>query len=211
MASRSVFVHRSCVLFAVITAAVGLGIGLAACSGTSTSTKPIETAVSASGGQAVETNAPGDIPDNQAFVRYTGAGFTLSIPEGWTRTDTQSPAGVVFSDKYNRITITSGAMAAAPTVASARTDELPAIAAATQGYKAGSISAVKRSAGDAVLITYKGLSPVNTVTGKVTNQDVERYEFWHAGQELVVTLAAPVGSDNVDPWRKVTDSIRWTS
>jgi hypothetical protein len=38
---------------------------------------------------------------------------------------------------------------------------------------------------------------------------VERYEFWRAGHEVVLTLSAPVGSDNVDPWRKVTDSFAW--
>ncbi|MDT4904221.1 MAG: hypothetical protein QOH52_2237, partial [Pseudonocardiales bacterium] len=41
-------------------------------------------------------------------------------------------------------------------------------------------------------------------------QAVERYEFWKNGNEVVLTLAAPVGADNVDPWRKVTDSFAWT-
>jgi hypothetical protein len=61
-----------------------------------------------------------------------------------------------------------------------------------------------------VLINYRAQSPVNPVTGKVANEAVERYEYWHAGREVVLTLAAPVGSDNVDPWRKVTDSFAWT-
>jgi hypothetical protein len=26
---------------------------------------------------------------------------------------------------------------------------------------------------------------------------------------VTLTLSAPVGSDNVDPWRTVTDSFRW--
>ena len=66
-----------------------------------------------------------------------------------------------------------------------------------------------RTAGTAVLITYHALSAVNPVTGKVANEAVERYEFWRNGREVVLTLAAPVGSDNVDPWRKVTDSFTW--
>ncbi|MDT4921763.1 MAG: hypothetical protein QOI15_2665, partial [Pseudonocardiales bacterium] len=64
--------------------------------------------------------------------------------------------------------------------------------------------------GTAVLVTYQDLSPVNPVTGKVTRRAVERYEFWRSGREVVLTLAAPVGSDNVDPWRKVTDGFAWT-
>ena len=55
--------------------------------------------------QAAEANPPGDIPDNQAFVLYTAAdhSFTMKYPEGWARTD--SGAGVVFSDKFNSITV----------------------------------------------------------------------------------------------------------
>lgn len=161
-----------------------------------------------SSSQQVEVNPPGDIPDNQAFVPDSGKGFTVSVPEGWART--QQPSAVVFQDKYNSITITSNIAAAAPTVASARRSELPAIQAAAKGYTAGAITSVQRKAGGAVLITYHALSWVNPVTGKVANEAVERYEFWRAGREVVLTLSAPVGSDNVDPWRKVTDSFIWT-
>ena len=38
---------------------------------------------------------------------------------------------------------------------------------------------------------------------------VERYEFWRGGTEAVVTLSGAAGSDNVDPWRLVTDSFTW--
>jgi hypothetical protein len=45
----------------------------------------------------------------------------------------------------------------------------------------------------------------------VVRDDVERYEFWRGDHEVVLTLSAPHGADNVDPWRTVTDSFRWTS
>jgi hypothetical protein len=48
------------------------------------------------------------------------------------------------------------------------------------------------------------------VTGKVFREDVYRYMFFHAGTELDVVLSGPTGSDNVDPWRIVTDSVAWT-
>jgi hypothetical protein len=38
---------------------------------------------------------------------------------------------------------------------------------------------------------------------------VERYVFWNAGSEATLTLAGPRGADNVDPWRTVSDSLRW--
>lgn len=156
----------------------------------------------------METNPPGDIPDNQAFVPYTGAGFTVTIPEGWARSSTGSY--VVFSDKYNSITVTSAPAAHAPTPASIRTNDLPKIKAASKGYAPGTVTTVHRKAGTAVLATYHAYSPVNPVTGKVAEEAVERYTFWRAGKSVTLTLAAPVGSDNVDPWRKVTDSFTWT-
>ncbi len=156
----------------------------------------------------MELNPAGDIPDNQAFVTYHGTGFTVTTPEGWARSSAGSAA--VFSDKYNSITISQGAAAQAPTVASAQAQDVPAIKAASPGFAPGAVSTVQRKAGTAVLITYHALSQVNPVTGKVANEAVERYTFWKAGTSVTLTLAAPVGSDNVDPWRAVTDSFTWT-
>lgn len=173
-----------------------------------TATATTATSPTTASSQQVEINPPGDIPDNQAFVPSAGKGFVVTVPEGWARTARANE--VIFSDKYNSITITSASSAAAPTPASAASREVPTIKAAAQAFTPGSISQVHRTAGTALLINYRALSPVNPVTGKVANEAVERYEFWRAGREVVLTLAAPVGSDNVDPWRAVTNSFRWT-
>jgi hypothetical protein len=45
----------------------------------------------------------GDIPDNQIFITYKGAGYTIKVPEGWTRSG--SGTTVVFRDKDNSIAI----------------------------------------------------------------------------------------------------------
>src|SRR4051812_32239611 len=57
---------------------------------------------------APEVSPPGDIPDNQAYVRYSppGAGFSVKVPEGWSRT--QNGGAVVFTDKLNSIRIEHG-------------------------------------------------------------------------------------------------------
>jgi hypothetical protein len=68
---------------------------------------------------------------------------------------------------------------------------------------------VTRKAGPAVLVTYQADSPPDPVTGKVVRDDVERYEFWRNGTEVALTLAGSAGSDNVDPWKIVTDSFAW--
>jgi hypothetical protein len=155
----------------------------------------------------IESNPPGDIPDNQAYVPYSGQGYTVSVPEGWARTTV--PSGVAFTDKYNSVTVTETRVSSAPTVESARATEVPAIQSSANGFVLNAITVMQRKAGQSVVITYHAYSPVNPVTGKVANEDVQRYEFWRSGLEVVLTLAAPVGSDNVDPWRKITDSLVW--
>jgi hypothetical protein len=87
--------------------------------------------------------------------------------------------------------------------------DLPAIAATTPGLVAGDVAPVTRAAGPAVLITYRAPSAPDPVTGRSVQDAVERYVFWHAGQQVMLTLSGPVGADNVDPWRMVTDSLRW--
>ena len=49
------------------------------------------------------------------------------------------------------------------------------------------------------------------MTGKPRTDAVERYVFFHNGQDVILTLRGPKGADNVDPWRLVTDSLRWTA
>jgi hypothetical protein len=156
-----------------------------------------------------EANPAGDIPDNQAFVavRDAAAGYTVSVPEGWSQT--ADAGAVVFSDKYNVVRILTRTVSSPPTVGSVTRTELPAVAATAPGYAPGSVSTVGRKAGQAVLATYRANSATNPVTGKYAVEAVERYVFYRAGREVILTLAAPVGSDNVDPWRRVTDSFGW--
>ena len=194
---------------------------IAGCAGTASSPPPslgsssaatgaLSSGAASSAAGLSETNPAGDIPDNQAFVDFSplDGGYAVKIPEGWARTD--SAAGTVFTDKFNTITIQAAPAASAPTVASVQAVEVPQIQATVQGFQPGSVTAADRAAGTAVLITYQADSPPSPVTGKVAALAVERYEFWKSGTGVTLTLSAPVGSDNVDPWRTVTDSFRWT-
>src|SRR5206468_908541 len=97
----------------------------------------------------------------------------------------------------------------APTVESAKSTELPQIVGRATCFEARNVTTVPRRAGPAVLIAYRADAPPDPVTGKVVRDDVERYEFWRNGTEAVITLSGAVGSDNVDPWRIVTDSFSW--
>ncbi|MFE2164363.1 hypothetical protein ACFXB3_04745 [Streptomyces sp. NPDC059447] len=157
-----------------------------------------------------ETNPAGDIPDNQAYITYgSGPGaFTLKVPEGWARTEAAN-GDVTFTDKLNRITMHTAAAAAPATAQSVNASVVPALRGQVPGFSAGKTSTVTRPAGRAVLYTYRGNGPADPVTGKTVRDSFERYAFFHAGHETILTLSGPVGADNVDPWHTVTDSLRW--
>jgi hypothetical protein len=162
-----------------------------------------------SGQQGEAATGGGDIPDSQAYVEYAppDGPYTLKVPEGWARTE--QTGTVTFTDKLNRVQVSTLPEAAAPTVDSVRARELPAIQAAAKGFRSASVTAVSRSGGAAVLVAYETDSPPDPVTGKVVRDTVQRFEFWRNGTEAVLVLTSPVGADNTDPWRTVSDSYRW--
>jgi hypothetical protein len=165
-------------------AAATLLLAVAGCGGSSPSgggAKPVDP-------NGAEVNPAGDIPDNQAFVAYSpsGAGFSVKVPEGWSRIE--RGGAVVFTDKLNSI----------------RSEWGPA-----GGKPSG--RPVQRRAGTAYLTRSLVKSTPDAVTGRTSTQAVERYVFVHKGKQVVLTLSGAKGADNVDPWRIVTDSLRWTS
>jgi hypothetical protein len=193
---------------ALAAGAVIVAIGAAGCGGSSSSSsgqasKPVNPTTA-------EVNPAGDIPDNQAFVAYAppGAGFTVKVPEGWSRS--ASGRAVTFSDKLNAIRIESAPATAPLTVQDARRTALPALASSVDGFRPGTVSTVDRKAGSAVRMTYQAAAKRNPVTGKAGKDAVERYVFFHNGKQAILTLSGPKGADNVDPWRIVTDSVTWS-
>jgi hypothetical protein len=111
---------RSTMLAALVGGAVGVTV-LSACGGTTNPAAGSSASQPASPTQPVaESNPPGGIPDNQAFVIYTAADrwYTVKYPEGWERTD--SGPDVMFSDKFNSMTLAPRAGFYQPTEAFAR-------------------------------------------------------------------------------------------
>ena len=197
----------------VLGAALVAGCAGAGTSGSASSPGSASTAgVVSSQGQApgpTESNPAGDIPDTQAYVAFqpAGAGFTVKVPEGWART--LSAAGAGFTDKLNRIEIAWSTATGAPTPESVNAQVVPALSGQVPKFALGKVTTVTRHAGQAVLLTYQGDSAPDPVTGKVVRDAFERYAFYDKGREVDLTLSGPVGADNVDPWRTVTDSFGW--
>ena len=196
---------------AVLAGAATLALGIAGCGSSTTPTASNGTGqAKAVNPNTAEVNPAGDIPDNQAFVAYSppGSGYVVKVPEGWAR---RTSGGVTsFTDKLNRVQLQTRPAQVALTARDARSTELPKLAKQVAGFKATGVSTVTRKAGPAVRITYQAGSPADPVTGRSHTDAVERYFFFHHGTDVVLTLSGPKGADNVDPWKIVTDSLRYT-
>jgi hypothetical protein len=156
----------------------------------------------------VESNPPGDIPDNLAFVRYTNpaGGYSFTHPEGWART--VSGTRVRFTDKLNGVTVESLTATRAPTPSSARTDDVARLKGSVPAFQLRSVSSVHLPAGRGVHLVFRRNSAPDSVTGKVYRDDVEEYDVFGHGRLVRMDLYGPVGADNVDAYRTMSQSLR---
>jgi hypothetical protein len=169
---------------------------------------PVSGAAPAPPGAApVENNPPGDIPDNVAYVAYRNAAghYGFSHPEGWARTE--HGVAVTFTDKLNGISATSVPASTAPTVSSAKATDVPKLASSQGAFQLISVTPAQLPAGQGVLIVYRRNSAPDPVTGKVFRDEVQRYEIFGAGHLVDLEMYGAVGSDNVDPFRKISQSL----
>jgi hypothetical protein len=204
-----------------VGALIALATGLAGCGGSKSSAPPPPTAAapppppppttttsqSGPGALQAEANsaAAGDIPDNQVFLvfRNGAAHYSIKYPEGWAQ---QGSGGkVTFRDKNNiaRIVVAPGAAA---TAASLRKD-----VAGLRGVRVQSAPQTMTISGrPAVKAVYSTESAQNGVTGKRVKLVVDRYYLWRGGRRAVVDLGTPEGVDNVDAYRLMIESFRWS-
>src|SRR3954462_15444766 len=112
--------------------------------------KPSSSSSSSGGANALSAEAKsaatGDIPDNQNFLTFKGAGFSMCYPEGWAQTG--SGGNVSFRDKNNivHVVVARGAQPTATSVAA----EIAKQKARTHSLKAGVPRAVALPAGKSV-------------------------------------------------------------
>ena len=156
----------------------------------------------------VENNPPGDIPDNLAFIRYANklGGYSFTHPEGWARTG--HGVQVRFTDKLNGVTAESAPAAQAPTVSTAKASEVPRLRASVPAFQLRDINAVTLPAGRGVHIVFRRNSDPDPVTGKVFRDEVEEYAVFSHGRLIRIDLYGPVGADNVDAYRTMSQSLK---
>jgi hypothetical protein len=133
----------------------------------------------------------------------------VKVPEGWARQASRST--VTFTGNLNSVAVQSMTANKAPTVAQVRKTVVPQLQRTTPGFRLVAVNTLRRPAGTAVHVVYQSSSKANAVTGKRSQQTAERYLFFHNGREVVLTLTGPKGADNVDPWRTVSSSLRWSA
>jgi hypothetical protein len=219
-------------LLAAILAALALGALAAGCgsssSSTSTSTsaaatQPTESAeapapapAEAGGGEGggkeavpseAESLATGDIPDNQVFLLFTNkpTGYAVRYPEGWARTGNGND--VTFREKGNviHIVVHKGAMPSEVTA----TKGVEELHKSDPTVKPKAPERIELNGQPAVKIEYSRQSSPDPVTGKSVPLIVDRYEIGKGGKVAVIDLATPVGVDNVDAYRMISESFKW--
>src|SRR3954453_16127477 len=170
----------------LVSALAAAGLAAAGCGSSSSSSSSSQ----APKRNAPEPSPPGDIPDNQAYVRYAppGAGYSVKVPEGWSRTS--AGGAVSFTDKLNTTRLEKPAASGTPTVSRARATEGPRLRA-QPGYQPGTVTAVQPPGQGGGRITYLARSRADPVTGKARLDAVERYLFAKGGREAVLTLSGP--------------------
>lgn len=209
---------RKLISLVSVVAAVGLLAAGCGSGGSSTSTaannstpsegRPSEGQEAGSGVPSeAESAATGDIPDNQTFLLFRDpkAGYSIRYPEGWARKGSGSE--VTFQEKANVIHLSVG-KGAPPTEASA-VSGVESLQKSDSTVHAQVPERLTIAGEPVVKITYSRLSAPDPVTGKRLPLVIDRYEYGSGGKVAVLDLATPVGVDNVDAYRMISESFKW--
>jgi hypothetical protein len=175
---------------------------------TAVAAKPSCGSSTPSAASEAAATATGDIPDNQQFLTFKNpsGGYVISYPEGWARSGKGS--NVTFQDKSNTIAI-KVAGGSQPTPASVGA-QLKQEAASDPCLHAGTPQATTAGPNRVVKVTYTTQGQQSAVTGKTLKVTVDRYVYYKGGKVATVDLGTPVGVDNVDAYRMISESFRWS-
>ena len=177
--------------------AVALAALVTGCSHGSGQSGSSATAAPSAAADANQPNSAGDIPDTQAFVRYEGTGWSVLVPEGWART--QAGSAVTFAWNSDGEAIVTSPRGDAPTEVRGRFG-----ATGTGTPRVATVGGQS-----ATVFTFVSRSKPDPVTGKTLTLENQVFLFARGGRRAMLVLWAPKGADNVDQWKKISESFRW--
>ncbi len=152
----------------------------------------------------------GDVPDNAIFLTFKGgaapAAFSIQYVQGWQVAN--QPDGVIIRDKDSSETVAIVPPQADVPGYVAATD-LPALRALA-GFKLIKQDSVKVGSTRYVHLSYHLPAPPDPVTGKQVPSTVDRYYVPGPNGLAIVSLSTPDGVDNVDAFRQMIESFKWS-
>jgi hypothetical protein len=144
------------------------------------------------------------------FITYrsTTGGYALEVPEGWARS--VHGGDVKFTDKFDGVQVTLSKSAIPPTVSSVQREQVPALRHQGRAVKIQGVATKPMPHGNsAICLTCTSNSDPDPVTGKQVRRDETTCYYYHQGRLAALTLWAPTGADNVDQWKRISESFRW--
>ncbi len=150
----------------------------------------------------------GDVPDNAVFVTHTNQahGFSVQYVEGWQVSPTADGVEIRDKDSSEVIRVVSAPSDVAAYVSGT---DLPALGA-EPGFRLLKQDTVPVNGQALIHLSYEILSPPDPVTGKQVPSVADRYYVPGPRGLAIVSLATPKGVDNVDAFRQMIESLRWT-
>jgi hypothetical protein len=186
---------------------VGLALGVAVAGSAAACGSSEGSAEGPPGAVPVESNPPGDIPDDVAFVPYTNAaaGYSFTHPEGWA--EQEAGSAVTFTDKLNGVSADTEQLPTALDEATVRAQEVPRLTAGEEVFELVSVTTDTLPAGPEVVVVYRRNSPPDPVTGRRVRDEVEEHLVSNGTSSVRLALFGPEGADNVDAYRTISQSL----
>jgi hypothetical protein len=158
-----------------------------------------------------ENSPSGDIPDTATFLAYHAKNYSLQYVEGWGQEQLPND-GIRIADKDSFVMVTLQSLPPPGSL----TDYANGAGAAQSAkefeqFVRSGVQALDLHAGHSALLTFKGLSAADPVTGKRVLLDVDRYYIVGLKYLAVLTEATPSGVDNVDAFLQIAKSFTWSA
>jgi hypothetical protein len=197
------------VAFMVVTGLIGCNKKNASSSNSTSSSAQQVSGNSQEKPVTPEKNPPGDIPDNQIFVTYISSqgGYELEVPEGWARTE--NGRDVTFIYKLDGVSVSTTNTTQQPTSNDIRNNQAEQIKKTGGAVVINSIKDIQILKSPAVHMVYESNSDLDPVTNKRVRLENDVYYFYKNGSLVELRLWAPLGADNIDQWKRISNSFKW--